>query len=247
LSVFALLVPESLKATKQTFAGYQYSEGSMPHDVSDDSGEVGQLSFEAVDGDDSKSILLYRDRVELEDNLYGFITGSVNNFQYSDGFVNVTGSSRLNLINTEGVIGAVTTVAQYLRNIFDTASITSDVIIAPSVPTTPIVTPTFEGNFWVLLKQFASLHQLDVSLIRNTIYVRPMREREISIENVTSQNVVTLSEETFFRKTFRLLTTIMNNWKTFLLSRLVGGRPMLKCILLKQTKQSFLTYQLTLF
>jgi hypothetical protein len=166
---------------------YEYSEGSMPQDVSDDSGEVGQLSFQADDDDRGRSILLYKDQVELRDDFYGFITGSVNGFNYADGFVDITGTSRLNLINTEGIVEAEeTTITEYLRQLFEAASITSDVIVAPNVSNAPIVTPSYEGNLWVLLKQFAALHQLDASLIRNTVFVRPMREREISIESVAN-------------------------------------------------------------
>lgn len=179
---------------------YEYSEGAMPHDVFDQSGEVGQLSFQVDEDDRGRSILLYRDGVELQDNLYGFITGSVNGFNYTDGFVEITGTSRLNLINTEGVVTPeVTTVANYLRDIFNAASITSDIIVAPNVSTKPIVTPAFEGNLWVLLKQFAALHQLDVSLVRNTIFVRPMREREITIESVANE-ILTLTEDTLVQK-----------------------------------------------
>ena len=188
------------KGHETSIGFYEYSEGAMPHDVFDQSGEVGQLSFQVDNDDKGRSILLYRDGVELQDDLYGFITGSVNGFNYADGFVEITGTSRLNLINTEGVVTPeVTTVAEYLRDIFNAASITSDIIVAPNVSTKPIVTPGYEGNLWVLLKQFAALHQLDVSLIRNTIFVRPMREREITIESVANE-ILTLSEDTLVQK-----------------------------------------------
>lgn len=178
-----------------SIGSYEYSEGSMPHDVSDDSGEVGQLSFDAEDTGDS--VLLYNDNVELSDNFYGVVTGKINGFSSTNGLVQVTGASRLNLINTEGVIEAqVTTITQYLRNIFSAASITTDIIVSPQIPETPIVTPAYEGSLWVLLKQFAAFHQLDVSLIGNTISVRRMRQREINIESVTSESL-SLSEETF--------------------------------------------------
>lgn len=179
---------------------YEYTEGAMPHNVFDDAGEVGQLSFQVEDTDNNEAILLYRDNVELNDDFYGFITGSVNGFQYTNGAVEVTGTSRLNLINTEGYIAQqVTTIRSYITAILNAASITADIVIAPSVPSTAITVPGYEGNLWVLLKQFAALYQLDVSLIRNTIYVRPMREREISVLNVAS-DTLSLTEETFSRK-----------------------------------------------
>jgi len=178
---------------------YEYSEGSMPHSVFDDSGEVGQLSFQ-VEDDDNKSIVLYRDGVELRDDFYGFITGSINGYSYSDGVVELTGVSRLNRINTDGYVApAVTTIREYVSAILNAASVTTDIVFSPSVPTDTVTTPGYEGNLWVLLKQFAALHELDVSLIRNTIYVRPMRRREISVLNV-SNNFVTLAEETFAQK-----------------------------------------------
>jgi hypothetical protein len=188
------------KGHESNIGVYEYSEGSMPHDVFDESGEVGQFSFQADSDDRGRSILLFKDAVELRDDFYGFVSGNVNSFNYSDGFVDVTGTSRLNLINTEAVVSpALTTVAQYLRNIFSAASIFSDIIVAPNVPKKPIVTPGYEGNLWVLLKKFAALHQLDVSLVRNAIFVRPMREREISIENVTNE-ILKLSEDNLSQK-----------------------------------------------
>lgn len=190
----------AFRGHKTSIGFYEYTEGSTPHDVFDDSGEVGQLQFQVEDTGDSKAILLYRDGVQLTDDFYGSITGDINSFNYSDGIVELTGTSRLNLINTEGYIApAVTTVKEYVGAILTAAGITADIVFSPSVPTTAITTPGYEGNLWVALKQFAALHQLDVSLIRNTIYVRPMREREISILNVT-QNLLSLTEETFARK-----------------------------------------------
>ena len=179
---------------------YQYSEGAMPKDVFDQSGEVGELSFRVNGDDDNKSILLHGDRIELQDEIYGSITGKADGFNYADGFVEISGKSRLNLINTEGVVTPeVTTVAEYLTSIFDAALISTDVIISPDIPNTPIVTPGFEGNLWVLLKQFAAFHQLDVSLIRNAIFVRPMRQREVFPENVSTE-IVNLSEGSLSQK-----------------------------------------------
>lgn len=185
----------SFKGHDTSIGSYQYTEGSMPHDVFDDSGEVGQLFFTAVD--DGNSILLYQDNVTLEDELYGSVTGRVNGFSFTNGFVDVTGTSRLNLINKEGTITSrVTTVPQYLITIFNTASVNTEIIIDPQVENTPIVAPAYEGNLWVLLKEFCSFHQLDVSLIGNAISVRPMRQREISIESVVDE-IVNLNEENF--------------------------------------------------
>lgn len=190
----------AFRGHKTSIGSYEYTEGAMPHDVYDDSGEVGQLSFQVNDTAKNQAILLYRDGVQLTDDFYGSITGSVNSYNFSDGVVDLTGVSRLNLINTEGFVPAsVTTVKQYVRSILAAANITSDIVLSPAVPTDAITTPGFEGNLWVLLKQFAAFHQLDVSLVRNTVYVRPMREREISVLNVT-QNLLSLAEDTFAQK-----------------------------------------------
>lgn len=174
---------------------YRYNEGSMPHDVFDESGEIGQLGFQAEDVK-GRSILLYSDRVELSDDFYGSITGFVNGFDYSDGFFDISGANRLNLLNTEAVVTPeVTTVDRYIRSILSAASIVADIAIAPDVPTTPITTPGYEGNLWILLKRFCALHQLDVSLIRNTVTVRPIRQRRISLQNISRESVNLRQEE----------------------------------------------------
>jgi hypothetical protein len=179
---------------------YQYTEGAMPHDVFDQSGEVGELSFEVDSENTSDSLLLYRDRVELSDDFYGSVTGFINGVNYSDGFLQITGSNRLSLVNTEVVLpAAVSTIAQYVRVILEAASITSDIVVDPLVSNEFIIAPAYEGNLWVLLKQFAAFHQLDVSLINNTVNVRNMRGREVSVQSVVSENL-NLSEQTFSQK-----------------------------------------------
>lgn len=189
----------SFKGHKTSLGFYEYSEGSMPSNVGDESGEVGQLSFQ-VEDDQNRSILLYRDGVTLRDDLYGSITGRVNSFNYNDGVVELTGVSRLDLINTEGFIPAqVTTVANYFAEIFKAASIPSDVVYSPKIPVKTVTTPAYQGNLWVLLKDFAALHQVDVSLSGNVVYVRPMRGSEINVLSVLNESV-SLEEEEFAQK-----------------------------------------------
>jgi hypothetical protein len=172
---------------KSDIISYSYSEGSTPHMVGDDSGGVGDISVTVPDFRND-GIVLYKDDVTLTDDVYGSVTGRIDSLSSTNGIIDLTGRSRLSFLNIPGVVPpATTTIRGLFQSIFSAANLTDDVAFSPLVPETAITTPGFEGDLWVFVKQACSTYGVEVSLINNTIYVQPIRQREVNIESISNE------------------------------------------------------------
>jgi len=172
---------------KSDIVSYSYSEQSTPHMVGDDSGGVGDISVSVADFRND-GIVLYKDDITLKDDLYGSITGRIDSLSSNNGLLSLTGRSRLALLNTPGVVApGTTTIRGLFQRIFTAANITEDIAFSPSIPETSIIAPGYEGDLWVFLKKACATYQLEVTLINNTISVQPVRQREVTIENIDSE------------------------------------------------------------
>jgi hypothetical protein len=58
-----------------------------------------------------------------------------------------------------------------------------------SLPATTINSPGYQGDLWVFVKQLASANDFEVTVIRNFIVVRPVRQRVIDASNIIDQNI----------------------------------------------------------
>ena len=172
---------------KSNIGTYSYTEASTPSVPGDDSGGVGEFSFQ-VREDPRRSQLLYRDRIVLRDSLYGEVTGFISGVSSDNGVSQVTGLSRLGSLNTDSVLPAGEgTLGELLLQVFAEGNIVDDVEIEPDIAERPIVFPGFTGNLWVYLKNICTAQQIEVSLVLNKVLVRKLREREILQENVSSE------------------------------------------------------------
>ena len=173
------------KSNIQTFS---YTEESTPHIPGDDSGAVGQLSF-TVEDFDNKGILLYRDSVVLRDDVYGTLSGDINGINYNDGFINASGESKLKFLNIDATITAENTnLRGVFEKLFAAAEISTEIIYSPNLPNPQVYLPGYTGNIWTFIKQICAVYGVEISLINTAIYVRPLREREITIESVTTES-----------------------------------------------------------
>jgi hypothetical protein len=172
---------------KSDIISYSYSENSTPHMVGDDSGGVGDISVSVPDFRND-GIILYKDDITLTDDEYGSITGRIDSLSSTNGIIDLSGRSRLAFLNVPGVIApGSTTIRGLFESIFAAANITDDVAFSPLVPETTITTPGYEGDLWVFTKQACATYQVEVSLIDNTIYVQPIRQREVTIESISNE------------------------------------------------------------
>jgi hypothetical protein len=171
---------------KSNIQTYSYQEESTPHTIGDDSGSVGAIGISAKD-EANNAMVLYRDNIKLSDARYGTITARVDSISSTDGIVQLTASSRLVYI---AINGTVPTGSYTLRNLFreilQQAGINQDVAFSPLISESNVLVPAYTGDLWVFLKEVCSAYGIEVSLIDNTIYFQPIRQREITLENIST-------------------------------------------------------------
>jgi hypothetical protein len=171
---------------KSNIQTYSYLEESTPHTIGDDSGGVGAIGISAKDNSND-AMVLYRDDIKLSDARYGTITARVDTIASTDGIVQLTASSRLVYI---AINGTIPTGAYTLRNLFrrilQEAGITQDIAFSPLISESNILVPAYTGDLWVFLKETCSAYGVEVSLINNTIYFQPIRQREITLDNIST-------------------------------------------------------------
>jgi len=171
---------------KTNISSYSYSEESTPHNIGDDSGGVGAISISALDNEND-GMVLYRDVIRLTDSRYGSATGRIDSLSSTNGVLDLSASSRLVFINTDGTITAGNyTIRSLVRAILLQARVEDDVAFSPLIVDSTIQVPGYEGDLWVFLKEFLSAYGLEINLINNTIYFQPIRQREIVLDNVSS-------------------------------------------------------------
>jgi hypothetical protein len=169
--------------------GYSYTEGSTPLVPGDESGAIGDMSIDVVDCNNS-SILLYKDEFFLQDRLHGSVVGNVENVTLNNDQVTMGGRSLLALLNVDRTAQPQTgTIEDILDYLFSLVGITGSVVYDESLPTTIINSPGYQGDLWVFVKQLASANDFEVTVIRNFIVVRPVRQRVIDASNMIDQNI----------------------------------------------------------
>lgn len=169
-------------------SAYTYSEGSTPLIPGDESGAIGDVSIDVLDCNNS-SILLYKDEFFLRDRFHGSVVGVVENISASNQLVTMGGRSRLAFLNVTRILQPQTgTIEQVMDYILTLAGIGGSAVYDESLPSTVIRTPGYEGDLWVFVKDLASANNFEVTVIRNFVVVRPVRQRLISNTNLIDEN-----------------------------------------------------------
>lgn len=119
--------------------------------------------------------------IRLDDTRKGFTLGTVNSVQKNVGsaLIQVSALSRLGDLNVYNVQAQpfVGTLADAFEAYLALANVTTDFFVDPSVATTPVVFPGWNGELWYNLKQLAAAVDCDVSLVSGIILLRPIRAR----------------------------------------------------------------------
>lgn len=180
---------------KSNINSYSYTEQSTPHMIGDETGGVGDISI-TVGDNSNEAIVLYRDGMILTDPDYGTVSGRVDSLTSTDGVATLSAISRLGFINVTGKIEPGTvTLRDLFRSIFTAAGITADVAFSPAIPDTQVIMPGYEGDLWIFLKNACSAYQLEVTLINNIVYVQPIRQKILTIENVSTSGYSVFDSE----------------------------------------------------
>jgi hypothetical protein len=184
----------SFAGHKSNIASYSYSEGSTPVLPGDSSGGVGDVSFSVVD--EADTILLYRDTLLLTDGGFGSIAGVIDSVSATDGVAEITGRSKLGRLTVPGTIVAQqTTLGAAFTTILSLVGITTGIQIDSSLTARPIFLPGFTGDLWVFVKDLCIAENVEVSLLSDTVVVRPLRTRTLNTGNLESQSWAVSDQE----------------------------------------------------
>lgn len=169
----------SMQTPLRNIKNFSVQEDATPIDPASTFGGVGRISF---DINETPNTRLMIGRVTLVDGTRGKTSGSIKGLSGSGGDVSVTADSALSLFNTERraqpFVGTLENVIQYYC---DLVGIENDVVVDSSVANRPVVYPGFKGNVWVYLKQVLVTEQVEIALVFNRIYVRPLRLLEANL------------------------------------------------------------------
>ena len=167
---------------------YSYTEGSTPLVPGDESGAIGDVSIEVLNDNDA-SILLYKDEFYLQDNFHGSVLGDVESVSGNNDTVTMGGRSKLSLLNVDTIIpprsGAI---GDILEGVFNDLGITTNILKDAGLSPVSVRVPGFEGDAWVYVKQLCSAYEVEVTVIRDYIVVRPARQRLIDATNIIDKS-----------------------------------------------------------
>jgi hypothetical protein len=167
---------------------YSYTEGSTPLVPGDDSGAIGDVSIEVLNDNDA-SILLYKDEFYLQDSFHGSVIGDIESVSGNNDTVTMGGRSRLSLLNVDTVIpprsGAI---GDIIEGVINELGISTNILKDAGLSTATVRVPGYEGDAWVYVKQLCSAYEVEVTVIRDYIVIRPTRQRLIDNSNLIDKS-----------------------------------------------------------
>lgn len=167
---------------------YSYSEGSTPLVPGDESGAIGDVSIEVSDYANG-SMLLYKDEFYLNDRLHGSVIGNIENVSNSNNAVSMGGRSILSYLNIDKVLVARRdTIGNIIEDVINDCGITGNILKDTALPPEIVNVPGYEGDVWVYVKRLCAAHEIEVTVIRDYIVIRPARQRTIDATNIAERN-----------------------------------------------------------
>jgi hypothetical protein len=158
---------------------YSADEDSTPTDPNDSSGGYGQLTFEAVEDEDSDgSPLLINDGVTLSDGSNGRTGGVVTAVEANDGIVTVTSSSRIGILRARAQAQPYSgTLAGAFAYYLSLAGVVSGYTVDATIASRPVAFPGWNDEVFVAVKRLCAAQEVEMSLVSNNIVLRPLRTR----------------------------------------------------------------------
>lgn len=170
--------------TTSNLHGFSVQEDATPIDPGSSEGGVGTIS---VSIDDSPSAKRYLGGIVLADGSRGKTSGIVRSIQATDGIVSLSADSILGLFNTEKTIMPfVGTLSQAVQYYCDLVGIPNDVQVHSSVASRSVTYPGGLGNVWVRVKQMLAAEQVEMALVFDRVYVRPLRTIKADLSRLST-------------------------------------------------------------
>lgn len=178
------------RGARSNIANYTVTEDATPIDPNDTSGGVGEIDFDAVEGDDENSaLLLINDEVMLTDQSNGKTTGTVTSVQVNDGVASVTANSRLGLllatIQAQPFEGTLEGALTYYMGL---AGIDTGVVVDESIADRPVTYIGFSGELWDNMRMMCAAQQIEISLVSDNVVIRPIRTRIAEVNKNTTRS-----------------------------------------------------------
>lgn len=163
---------------------FSVQEDATPIDPSSSAGGVGQINFNLTDFPDGPLLL---GNVVLADGSRGKTSGTVTSVGGNDSELQVTADSILGLFNTNRTAQPyVGTLGGLVQHYCDMVDIPNDVLTDASISSRSVTYPGWKGNVWVYVKQMLAKEQIEMALVFDRVYVRPLRQIIANQERMSS-------------------------------------------------------------
>lgn len=178
----------SYAGAKSNIGQYRVTEDSTPIEASDSSGGTGQIQFTAIE-DPTRlgSALLLNNDIQLSDGDRGLTAGRINHVSSNNGDLDITADSRLGrlVIDTEAdpVDDTFNNVIRYYLSL---GGLVDDIAVDNDLSTIPVIAQGWTGDLWTKVKELLITVGAEITLIKGSIVVRPIRElRALEINNAS--------------------------------------------------------------
>lgn len=182
-------IPDTYIGTDTSNSGtniksFSVQEDATPIDPGSSFGGVGQITLTMNETKNSKYLL---GEVVLGAGTRGKTSGLVSSVTSTNGDITITADSILNLFNSDRITMPLnTTLSAAFQYYCTLVGITNDLVIDTSIASRAIIYPGWNGNMWIHIKQILSKEQIEMSLVFNRIYVRPLRLLVANTDRTTS-------------------------------------------------------------
>jgi hypothetical protein len=159
--------------TTSNVSSFSVQEDATPIDPSSSAGGIGQITFGLDSSEDSPLLI---GELIITDGARGKTSGAIRSLAETDGKLTITADSVLGRFNTDKTAPPYSgTLGGAVQMYCDLVGITNDVVTDLAVASRPVVYPGWHGNAWVYMKQMLAKEQVEISLVFDRIYVRPLR------------------------------------------------------------------------
>lgn len=165
-------------------SSFSVQEDATPIDPSSSAGGVGQITFTMDETPDSPLLI---GELIITDGTRGRTSGAIHTLDSTDGKLSVTADSVLGRFNTDrtalpynGTLGGA------IQAYCDLVGITTDVITDASVSSRAVTYPGWKGNAWTYMKALLAKEQVEMALVFNKVYVRPLRLLTANVDRSTT-------------------------------------------------------------
>lgn len=196
---------------RSNIVSYSVQEESTPIDPGSMEGGAGQITVSFNEGTDT--LWLAKEVVQFADTHRnrGMIEGVVRNLAVTDGAVTMTMDSAMALFNSDHIIPPTTgRFDAVLMSYCSRVGVTNPLSVHPSVASRQVQYPAIVGNVWDRLKQIMARERVEMTLIGDTIVVRPLRTVEARLDNfitltteLNDQNTARAVEVAYYNNTWR--------------------------------------------